>query len=276
MAKNDRDFWDWYTKRLLGNTRFLRDVVARKTFSKLRSAIAGLYASRRMYDEAEHAFREAIELYPLSPEANFRLADIYMQQFRFSDARVVIENFLKEDPGNDKVQEFLGQIRDTEKADARRRELEGMLQRGADVRVALELADIYRKMNLSQLFESLTMNILNQDNLPPEVALEVGQMFADSKRLDLLGTALEKYLARKPGDPRRWIDLAAVQAHLGRTNECMQSLRRAVQIGGEPARDIVRKDRRFDPVRPMPEFNTLVPPLQQGSDLPLNFNIPGT
>ena len=45
--RNDLDFWDWYTRRLTGDRRFVRDVVARKSFSKLRSAIAGLYAARR-------------------------------------------------------------------------------------------------------------------------------------------------------------------------------------------------------------------------------------
>jgi tetratricopeptide (TPR) repeat protein len=275
MVKNDHDFWTWYTKRLMSNPRFLRDVVARKTFSKLRSAIAGLFAWRRNYEEAEFAFRQAIDLYPLSPEANFRLADIYMQQFRFADAGVVIEQFLKEDPGNEKVGEFLTQIRDTEKADTRRRELEAALAKGADIKVALELADIYRRMNLGQLFQNLAMNIINQQNLPPEITLQVAQMFAEAKRLDLLSIALERYLERKPADARRWIDLAAVQANLTRTNECIQSLRKAVQIGGEPARDIVRKDRRFDAVRDVPEFSTLVPPLQPGTDLPMNLGFPG-
>jgi hypothetical protein len=40
-------------RRLTREPKFLRDVVARKTFSKLRSAIAGLYAYRRMFDEAD-------------------------------------------------------------------------------------------------------------------------------------------------------------------------------------------------------------------------------
>ena len=86
MVKNDMDFWGWYSKRLLADKKFLRDVTARKSFSKLRCAIAGLYAWRRMPGEAETAFRQAVELCPLSPEANFRLAEFYMQFGRYDDA----------------------------------------------------------------------------------------------------------------------------------------------------------------------------------------------
>ncbi|TFH15817.1 MAG: DUF2723 domain-containing protein, partial [Lentisphaerales bacterium] len=46
--KKDMEFWAWYKRRLLNNKKFLWDSVARKTFSKLRSAIAGLYEARGM------------------------------------------------------------------------------------------------------------------------------------------------------------------------------------------------------------------------------------
>jgi tetratricopeptide (TPR) repeat protein len=275
IVKNDHDFWNWYTKRLTDNYRFRRDVVARKTFSKLRSAIAGIYAFRRMYDEAEYAFKQAIDLYPLSPEANFRLADIYMQQFRFSDARAVIENFLTLDKENDKVREFLGQIKDMESADARRRELEGMLAQGGDVNSALELANIYRRMSLMQLFDGLTMNIINQSNLPPAIILQVAQMYADMRKFDMLVTALERYLAREPGNPQVWVNLAAAQIMLGKTNEAYKSLKRATDIGGEAVRDLVRKDQRFNPIRGTPEFNQLIPPMAAGAQLPMNFPLEG-
>jgi hypothetical protein len=274
IVKNDRDFWDWYVRRLMGNEKFLRDVVARKTFSKLRGAIAGVYAFRRMYEDAEYAFRQAIELYPLSPEANFRMADVYMQQRRFGDARTLIEKFLKLDPGNDKVAEFLKQIKDTEQADARRVELEAAFSQGrGELNAAMELAALYRRLNLDGQFQGLTMSILNDSNVPPSVYLAVAKLYADSKRMDLLGVALERYLAREPGNPRVWIDLAAVHVALQRTNEAIESVRRAVETGGEPARDIVRKDTRFDPIRDVPAFRAIVPPIQ--ANLPMNLpNLP--
>ncbi len=274
MIKNDHDFWTWYTKRLMDNPKFLRDVVARKTFSKLRGAIAGIYVFRRNFEESEYAFKQAIDLYPLSPEANFRLADVYMQQRRFKDARVLIQDFLKEDPQNTKVADFLKQIQDTENADNRRIELEGQFSGGhGELNSAMELADLYRKLNMEGPFQGLTMNILNDTNIPPNFYLAVAKLYADAKRMDLLSVALERYLARDPSNPRVWIDLAAVHTALQRTNDAVNDIRRAVEIGGEPARDIIRKDRRFDAIRENAEFKAVIPPIQ--ANLPLNLpNLP--
>ncbi len=276
VVENDRKFWDWYTKRLLDNWKFRHDVVARKTFSKLRSAIAGLYAYRRMYPEAEYAFRQAIDLYPLSPEANFRLADIFMQQRRFKDARDLIERFLLDDPKNDKVMEFLNQIRGTDDAEARRVELEKKFaEGGADINAALELADLYQKMGMDQHFQGLTATILNDTNLPPNVYLAVAQLFANGKRMDLLAAALERYLSREPSDPRVWLDLAAAKSVLGQNNEALQALKRAIELGGDGAREAARNDQRFANIKETPGFKALVPP-PRTMNLPMNLpNLPG-
>ena len=95
---------------MLADTRFLRDVVARRSFSKLRSGIAGLYAYRKMFDEAEYAFRQAVALYPDSPEANFRLADLLLQRGRGAEAEAVIARLARADPGNMRIREFHEQI----------------------------------------------------------------------------------------------------------------------------------------------------------------------
>ena len=41
-------------------------LIARKSFSKLRCSIANLFEARKLYKEAELAYRQAIELYDLS------------------------------------------------------------------------------------------------------------------------------------------------------------------------------------------------------------------
>ncbi|MBU1693762.1 MAG: DUF2723 domain-containing protein [Verrucomicrobia bacterium] len=263
IVKNDHDFWGWYTARLMGNPKFDRDIVARKTFSKLRSAIAGLYAFRRQFDEAEYAFRQSIDLYDLSPEANYRLADILMQQRRFSEARELIEKFLEKDKGNDRLRDFLKQISETDKADTRRNELETVFSQGkGDLQAALELAQLYRRLNMEQQFAGLTMQLLNDSSLPPEFYLEIAKLYAEARRADLLAVALQRYVSRDPSKPTVWMDLAAVQLALQQTGPALESLRQAIAAGGEPVRDAVRKDRRFDSVRNNAEFRSLVPPVQ--------------
>jgi len=273
MVKNDRDFWDWYIRRLNSNPKFLRDVVARKTFSKLRSAIAGLYAARRMFDESEYAFRQAIELYPLSPEANFRLADIHMQQGEFADARVIIDAFLKEDTENDRVRDFLSQIVQLEDANKRRQELEAELSQGGDIQKAFELAGIYRSMNLISLFDNLIGRILQQPDLPPPYIIEIARMLAEMQKMDQFIGALELYVKRDPSQPRIWMDLAAAYAMTQKRGDAIRTLRRAVELGGDSIRVAARQDRRFDPVRDTAEFKALIPPAASPGQLPLNLPI---
>jgi tetratricopeptide (TPR) repeat protein len=278
VIQKDRAFWDWEEKRLMNNTKFLRDVVARKTYSKLRSAIAGLYAYRHKFEEAEYAFKQAVRMYPLSPEANFRLADVYMQERRFTDARKLIEAFLKEDPDNDKVVDFLKQIRQTEQADQRRQELEKQFSSGeADLNAAMELASLYQRLNLQQRFEQLTGQMINDPNLPPQIYLQIGQLYANAKRFDLLEQALRKFLEKEPNNARVWVDLAAVQAATDKQDASLQSLKRAISLGGEAVREMVRKDQRFERMRRNPEFQRMVPMggMGMGGNMPApNFNLP--
>ena len=124
LVENDHKFWGWYTKWLLDQPEFRRDICARKSFSKLRSAIAGIYDYRRMYDEAEYAFKQSIELYPLSPEANFRLAQMYMNMQRPEDADKLIRSFAEQDPKNDSAKGFLGQIENSTRMVDRRQDIE--------------------------------------------------------------------------------------------------------------------------------------------------------
>jgi tetratricopeptide (TPR) repeat protein len=114
VVTRDRQFWDALTKELLADRHFTENAAARMTFSKLRSAIGGLYAYRRqMTNEAEAAFIQSRQLYPTSPEANFRLAQLYMEAGRFDDAIDTLRSLHQIEPREDerrKIQEAIKTI----------------------------------------------------------------------------------------------------------------------------------------------------------------------
>ena len=275
-SKNDRDFWDWYTKRLLEQSQVHcatswpgrpSPSCAARSRASTRSGACTLRPNTRS-SRRSTSTRSARR-----PTSAWRMSSCSSGG---SPTRgKLIEQFLHEDPGNSKVRDFLNQIQETEKADARRVQLEAQFNQGqGELNTAMELADLYRKLNMEGQFQGLTMNILNDTNIPPNAYLAIAKMYADSKRMDLLAVALEKYLAREPANPKVWIDLAAIQAAMQKSNDCMQSLKRAIDLGGEPVRDIIRKDPRFNPIRESPEFKALVPSIQQ-QGLPMNLpNLP--
>ncbi|MBN1670449.1 MAG: DUF2723 domain-containing protein [Kiritimatiellae bacterium] len=260
IVNNDRAFWDWYVKRLTGDEEFNRDVVARKTFSKLRGAIAGLYVFRGMYREAEQAFQQARDLYPLSPEANFRLADLYMRERRYPDAEKLIRAFIVSDPLNDKAVGFYDQITNTAAVHERRREIETeLLSKGkANIEKVLELAEIYRKTNRKQKFFGLTQNMLNSTGTPPQVYLQIARMYAAERRPDLLSIALRRYLTRVPYDANVWRDLAAISIVLNRPDDAIKALEKAVEFGGDALRKELPADKRFESLRARADFRRLV------------------
>lgn len=271
LVKDDHEFWSWYTKRLTSNPKFMRDVVARKTFSKLRSALGGLYVYRRNLAEAEHAFGQAIELYDLSPEANFRLADVYTQQAKYQEAIDLITNFLARDQDNEKIGKYLEQLKMMQVHDQRRRELEPLLAKGVDLATAMELFRVYRSLGRISQFEGLGHRLLSDSKVPAATYKEIGSLAAQSRRFNLALTAYTKWTQQSPKNYEAWIELAATQLALRQHQEMFNSLAQAVNVGGESARAILRVDTRFNPVRPAPLFKQLVPAAKPTGGLNFGF-----
>ncbi len=119
---NDRRYWDETEAKLLAVPGFADNDDARKIFSKLRAAIAGVYEYRKLDAEAEAAFRQAIRLCPTSPEANFRLADLLASRQRLDEAIRIMEGFLSLNPPKDQADRakgYLQQLKQTQKQNNR-------------------------------------------------------------------------------------------------------------------------------------------------------------
>ncbi len=105
-----------------GDRAFVENPSACKTYSKLRSSIAGVYAWRaknsasadekkRMAREADFAFRQAFALCPYSPEAVSRYANQLVDQGRKKEALLLAQTGEQLDPRN---RSFGNLIRDLE------------------------------------------------------------------------------------------------------------------------------------------------------------------
>ncbi len=286
-VKNDMDFWDWYIRKLLGNRKFIRDIVARKSFSKLRSAIAGLYTSRNMANEAERAFQQARMLYPLSPEATFRLVqEICIPSQRWHYAAEILEEFGRQDPGNEKVPQLLGHIRNSETIVNRIIELEAKGRNAPmDINSALELADCYMKVRnrarfieimnsliatpgipavylfrsaqmllgagcIPEMDKALTLCVETMpSNIAPEALLEIYQMYAQASSPAKMMSIMQIYLERKPTDWRAWLDMSALQLQSQGQDQATRALENAIRIGGNEAIALIEQDPRFNSIR---------------------------
>jgi len=263
VIENDHRFWGWYTEWLLSKSEFTRDICARKSFSKLRSAIAGVYEFRRNWAEAEYAYKQAVALYPLSPEAVLRLAQMYVNLGRFDDAKALLAEFtdpVTGDPHSDSAIGFLDQIEKNAGLAARRDELENKQRSegGLALDEAVELLQIYRATRATDRYRRLAKTLAENPRVPKAYIVPLAQMLATDGQVDLLATALENYAAKEPDNANVWYDLAAARAILGQPDVAVNAAQHAIDLGGQPMKEMISRDTRFESVKNYPAFRRLL------------------
>ena len=248
-AEQDQDFWDWYVRRLLADPMYRRDFAGQKSFSKLRAAIAGLYAKQNRNAEAAQAFREACLLYPASPEASFRYAQECLMPVRKWDAVLELMDYTDSiDPNNKRtanLRRYVEQIKlvsgKIEALNAKRRQD----PEGFGDTERFELAYCYyqlgRTMEAAQMVRTLVDRIGDPAALQliSRMLLEAG-LDGDAER------CLSKYLRMAPGkDWQLWCELAKLQHKTARTGEARNSFRMAYGINSAEVTRRMRRDEKL-------------------------------
>jgi tetratricopeptide (TPR) repeat protein len=243
----DKAYWDKLTKEFTGREEFMRNADAKKSFSKMRSAIAGLYLYRGMVGEAEYAFRQSIELCPDSPEGNFRLAELYMNQRKYAEARKLIAEYLTKDEYNNSAKGFLNQITEIEAMDKRRAELQAKVNKGggADVNDVVELMTIYARLNLHDELVRLSDGVMANDKAPVDCYFQTGILLTSIRKTDKALAAFRKYVSLAPREPRGWVEMGWLCLMSGKVKEGYDAWRQAVALGGEATRSQLRSEQRF-------------------------------
>ena len=260
IISRDRAYWDTLCQELKSNPRFHRDDVAQKTFSKLRAALGGLYAFRGLIQEAEHAFQQSIQLCPDSPEANFRLAQLYVQTSRPDLAIKVLEQYQKSDPYNTKIAEATRTIRDMQRQLLNDQQLEQQYAaEPGNVAVAVQLARTYAERGRLDAMDNIVNSLLARPDLPAKELLELAQGYAGLKRLDRVLHMLTVFTQRFPKQTIGWYNLAAVQAVSGQCDAALQALERALALDQDGSiREAVAQDPRLANCRQHPRYQALM------------------
>lgn len=263
MVRNDYEFWEWYVDHLDSNPYFRRDLVAQKTFSKLRSSISGLLVYHERYEDAMRALQQAKTLYPKSPEANFRLADLFMRQERWEDAIHTIENFISMDPGNERGYMFMESLVEVVELNKYREMLEARVapaeesSRADDI---LTLAQVYIALSDFDRFATLIRSALDNENIPASTYLTFANLAGQARDAELFEHAVVRYTERLPDDHVGWINLAAIRNVRGRTEVALENLSQAIKVGGHRARRIIAEDERLQSLRDEEEFKRMMQP----------------
>ena len=278
----DMDFWDWYSRKLVKNPMFRRDVPAQKSFSKLRSAIAGLYAARGMAREAETAFQEARILYPVSPEANFRLIqEVLLAQGRYAESEDILTDFCKRDPNNERGPSFLEFTRKVQQSQGVVSRLRAKAAGNQQLTFAemYSLALAYRNLGNNSEAARLMKQMASLPGMPPSKVMEfafavfdmgkgkeaaeildiadgklpldtldadtlwkITQLYGDNGHFDKVAPVLTRYLGKRGTDWRAWLNMAVIYASNGQSQETEYAIQNALQFGTTAALDAIRQN----------------------------------
>lgn len=272
MLARDTAYWDALVADLLGDPKFRRDDVAQKTYSQLRAAIGSLYASRHLYREAEHAFTQAVDLCPASPEASFRLAQLYIEQHQFDAAVNVLGKYRQRDPYNTKIPEALDQVNRMRDDLAATAALEQQLKADpGNLPVATKLARAYALAQRFDDFDNLINRLIAAPDLAPTEHLTLISFYAQLNRPERVQLLLGDFTRRHPQNALGWYNFAAVLSSRGNCLDGMSALTRALQLDG-PDRQIhlaASQDKRFATCRRLPQFQQLI-----GGGSPVTGSLP--
>ena len=246
-AAQDRDFWDWYARRLLDDPMYRRDFAGQKSFSKLRAAIAGLYQKQGRYLEGAQAFREAVLLYPASPEATFRYAQECLLPFSKWDIVLEMMDYTDLiDPNNKRtagLRSYVNRIRtltgEVQRLEAKRRE--GPLSDADTFGLATCYYEMGRTMEAAQLVRGFVDKVSDAPALQMLVRMLLdARLDADAER------ALTRYLKLNPqGDANAWADLAKLQFRAGRKQAAQQSFIQGYRIDSSALYQRLQKDQEL-------------------------------
>lgn len=267
VVEKDRAFWNWLTARFLADPGFKRDITAMKSFSKLRSSLAGLYAARGRPAEAITAFEQSLALYPLSPEAHYRLAELHREAGNYREAVAVMERLITEDPLNDRAADFTQRLRRVVEMDEQCRTLENQALQNIPVN-PVELVRLYLSLERYEPAHRLVNRISRRPDPEPLLLLEFAGLFEQIKDFTTVRRLLIRYTELQPDDAVVWIDLAALQLYDRQLAECFTALHHAVEKGGIAAKARIAKDPRLASLRNHPEFKRLTDGLPSATAKP--------
>ncbi len=259
MVERDMNYWNEYTNKLLGDPLFQRDEVAKKAFSKLRVSIAGLYQYRKMYKEADYAYRQSLELCPFSTESAFRYCDMLTKQEKFQLAIQVLQETKKHDPENRKIDENIAMtIRQSQLAQRQGELLKAIENNKSDWNSYRELVGIYYQRGRVDLMDATIRDLIGRSDFPLQSYLELAKQYEEMRNITMVFEILNALTKRDPKNPGVWYNLAVIHSAMLNGEKALDALERAISIGGLPFAQQAASDGRFNNIRAFSRFQEIL------------------
>ncbi len=237
---------------------FIRDDVAQKSFSKLRSSIGGVYTFRSMYAVAEKVFKQALKFYPSSAEARARLIEIYTNQGRFEDALKICEEWLKLDPFNPATVEVFNRVNQAKGLVEKEKEMASLYEfNQRDPNFIFQYANVLRERNKWSEADKIVDTFFAQNKVDANVWQMAIQFYAQFNRPERIESILKGWSKADPKNASVWLNIAVVQSAMSKGDQACDSLQKALKLDPNLLQT-VQTDARFNQIRAMERFQKML------------------
>jgi predicted Zn-dependent protease len=203
-----------------------------------------------MYNEAVFAFTQAQQLCPDSPEANFRLAQLYMEVGKFSEAVKTLEDYQQRDPLNRKIGEAINQLKNIQGQSSQIQQLEAMLAgQPRNVGLVVQLAQVRGRIGQMDRVIPLCESFLAQTNLSANDMLQIAQIYLSLNQADRCLATLQRILQQYPQESQAYYAVALIRAAQNMQSESLDALEKAISLA-PTLRDVARNDAFPQPGQP--------------------------
>jgi len=137
----------------------------------------------------------------------------------------------------------------------------------SDGKVAFELASAYMQMRRTNAAFHILDQLIGSPQADANLLLSVASAYAQLQQGARLEAVLEKLVHISPDSPEAWYDLASTRAQLGKTNEALTALGKALELSTQrlakqpSARDLKKNaatNQSFLAFHGLPEFQKLI------------------
>ncbi|MEI7864222.1 MAG: DUF2723 domain-containing protein [Chthoniobacterales bacterium] len=259
VVADDFRYWSAYVDRLLGDPNFKEDFDAKRSFSKLRNSTGNIYRARRMWPEAERAYRQALQLHPNNMESLTNLSDVLRAQKRWEEMDEIWDRAVQGDPtsrGVRKARERVTRLREVD------RQIDQVRQQLAEnpqsPEVVSALLRLYLESGQNGLIQSQLEQSARDFGSSPEF-LKFAVEFCGSNGQWTSGLDYARKLTvAMPNDAGVWLAAARFEFANKQMSSFLEAARKAIQLGGVQAKMNLANDPIYAPVRGAQEFQQLL------------------
>ena len=160
---------------------------------------------------------------------------------RLEDAERIIETALRFDYENLLLRSWANQVRGARQSQGPLPQPQGVSQKLAQLeqelrtnpgnaKVAFELASAYLQMQQTNASFQILDRLTDSPQADVNILLSVAKAYGQLRQAAKLEAVLQKLVKIAPQSPEAWYDLASTEAQIGKTNEAVTALTKALEL----------------------------------------------